>query len=62
MRNLCWALFALSLVAFLVGAVARFTPSSFIQGVGAGTYWKAAMAFLAYAVSLRILGEERRPV
>jgi hypothetical protein len=62
MKSVCWFLLALSVAAFLIGAFTRFTSSRLVAGVDPGTFWKAAMAFLAYAVALRILGEEKRPV
>jgi hypothetical protein len=62
MKNVCWTLFVLSIAAFVIGGISRLTPNGIPAGVVAGTYWKAAMAFLAYAVALRILTEERRAV
>ncbi len=61
MRRTCWFLFALSVLAMLLGAVSRFGPQPLFAGIGAGTFWKAAMAFLAYAVTLRLLAPDARP-
>ena len=55
-----WVLFALSVVILLLGAVARFTPDGVMSGVAAGTYWKAAMAVLGYAATIKILSLEPR--
>jgi len=55
-----WVLFALSVVILLVGVVSRFTPNGVVNGVAAGTYWKAAMAVLAYAATIKILSLEPR--
>lgn len=60
MRRTCWTLFALSLLTMLLGAVSRFGPQPLFAGIGAGTFWKASMAFLAYAVTLRLLSSDAR--
>lgn len=61
MRRTCWVLFALSLLTMFLGAISRFGPQPLFAGIGAGTFWKAAMAFLAYAVTLRLLASDVRP-
>lgn len=61
MRRTCWFLFALSVLTMLLGAVSRFGPQPLFAGVDAGTFWKASMAFLAYAITLRLLVSETRP-
>jgi hypothetical protein len=58
MKRACWVLFLLSVLVALLGAISRFGPAPLITGVGAGTFWKAAMALLAYAVALKILAAE----
>jgi hypothetical protein len=60
-KTACWTLFGLSLLVSLLGAVSRF-GTHVVPGIEPTTYWKVAMALLAYAVSLRILAfEEKRP-
>src|SRR5688572_17852894 len=54
MNKASWLLFGLSIVVLLLGAVSRFTPNGIVTGVSAGTYWKASMALLAYAVTVPI--------
>jgi len=60
MKKASWLLFILSIVILLVGAVSRFTPNGIVNGVAAGTYWKASMALLAYAATIKILLLEPR--
>jgi hypothetical protein len=55
MKKASWLLFGLSVVILLLGAISRFTPDGIVAGVAAGTYWKAAMALLAYAAAIKIL-------
>jgi hypothetical protein len=60
MKKASWLLFALSILILLLGAVSRFTPNGIVNGVAAGTYWKASMALLAYAATMKILMLEPR--
>lgn len=60
MKKASWLLLILSVVILLVGAVSRFTPNGIVPGVAAGTYWKASMALLAYAATIKILLLEPR--
>jgi|GEM_PF-3272930 len=60
MKKASWLLFVLSIVILLFGAISRFTPNGIVNGVAAGTYWKAAMALLAYAATIKILTLEPR--
>ncbi len=62
MKNLSWGLFVLSVVALVLGVLTRFTPQSMFGGVSAGTFWKASIALLGYAATLRLFAlADRRP-
>jgi len=60
MNKASWLLFILSIVILLFGAITRFTPNGIVAGVAAGTYWKASMALLAYAATIKILSLQPR--
>ena len=53
MRNACWALIGLAGLAFVVGALLTLTKSEFLLApVG---YWRGAIGFLLFAISLRLM-------
>jgi hypothetical protein len=56
MRNVCWALFLLSVLAFLLGVFAKFAvfqPFGFLPVA----WWRAAMGLALYALVLAKLRE-----
>lgn len=54
MRNVCWALIGLAALAFVVGSCLAFKNTQYLlQPVG---YWRGAVGFLLFAISLRVMG------
>jgi hypothetical protein len=53
MKQICWALIGLAALAFVVGAVLSFTSRTFLNTPQA--YWRGAIAFLLFAISLRMM-------
>ena len=53
MKNVCWALIGLAALAFLVGTFLTFRNMQFLL-TPAG-YWRGAMGFLLFAISLRVM-------
>jgi hypothetical protein len=51
-------LIALAAVAFLTGAVLAFSQRSFL--LAPAGYWRGAMGFLLFAVTLRLMEEKTR--
>lgn len=63
MKRLPWLLFYSSLVVSILGLVSRFGPRAVCPGMANTTFWKGAMALLAYAVTIKILTmDDKRPV
>ena len=63
MKNVCWALFGLSVLLFLLGVVSKFVGGDggdFPLRFAPVAWWRAAMAALLYAIGLKILGENGR--
>jgi uncharacterized membrane protein len=57
MRNLCWTLIGLAVLAFAVGTLLAFTRTTFaLEPVG---YWRGAVGFLLFAMALRLMDEKR---
>ena len=53
MRTLCWLLIGLAALAFVVGTTLAFRQQVFLLlPVG---YWRGAMAFLLFAIALRMM-------
>ena len=53
MRNLCWMLIALAVLAFTVGTSIAFAHTTlFLEPVG---YWRGAVGFLLFAIALRAM-------
>ena len=58
MKNLCWALIGLAVLAFATGAWLAFTKSTAIlDPVG---YWRGAVGFLAFAIAFRLMDDTKR--
>ncbi len=55
MNRVIQILIGLAVLAFIVGVVARLVADGPILGVYPGSYWKGAMGFLAFAISLILL-------
>jgi len=55
MRDLCWALIVLAVLAFVVGTVTAFAHTIvLIEPVG---YWRGAVGFLLFAIALRLMAK-----
>jgi hypothetical protein len=53
MKNVCWALIALAVLAFVVGACLAFMNTQYLlQPVG---YWRGAVGFLLFAIAIRAM-------
>jgi hypothetical protein len=53
MRTLCWLLIGLAALAFVVGTTLAFRQQVFLLlPVG---YWRGAVAFLLFAIALRMM-------
>ena len=61
MKNVCWGLFGLSVLAFLLGMISKIAgPGAWMLGYEPVAWWRAAMALLMYAIGLQIVaGDER---
>ena len=56
MKNVCWTLIGLAALAFVVGSSLAFAGSIYIlPPVG---YWRGAMGFLLFAISLRLMDRQ----
>lgn len=53
MRNVCWALIGLAVLAFLLGTYLTLRNSMFLTTPGG--YWRGAVGFLLFAISLRLM-------
>jgi len=61
MKNVCWGLFALSVLAFLLGVISKIAgPGAWILAFEPVAWWRAAMALVVYAIALRTLGGPER--
>ena len=61
MKNVCWALFGLSVLAFLLGMASKISgPGAWILGFEPVAWWRAAMALLFYAIGLKVLSGDGR--
>lgn len=56
-KTLCWLLIAVGALAFAVGTVLAFSGTAFLlPPVG---YWRGAVAFVLFAVALRLMEAPR---
>lgn len=56
MKNVCWALFGLSVLLFLVGTYSKFAgPGSFVMDFPPVAWWRAAMAAVIYSMALSMI-------
>jgi hypothetical protein len=56
MKNVCWVLFGVSVVLFLIGVYSKFVGlGSFVMGYAPVGWWRAAMALVIYAMALKML-------
>ncbi|MFN8177993.1 MAG: hypothetical protein U0167_08695 [bacterium] len=60
MKRLPWLLFLLSVLVSLIAVISRFGPRAVCPGIANTTWWKAAMALLAYAATLKILSMDEK--
>ena len=58
MRTLCWTLIALAAVAFVVGAALAFSGRQLL--LPPYGYWRGAVAFLLFAIALRLMEPRHR--
>ena len=57
MKNLCWALIGLAVLAFVIGTYLAFSNGHYLltpQG-----YWRGAMGFLMFAIALRLMDKPK---
>jgi hypothetical protein len=57
MKNVCWTLIALAVIAFVTGTYLAFMKADYLlapQG-----YWRGAIGLLAFAITLRLM-EDRK--
>jgi hypothetical protein len=59
-KRVPWLLFLLSVLASLVAILSRFGPRPVCPGIASTTWWKGAMALLAYAVTLKVLSRDEK--
>ena len=53
MKNVCWTLIGLAVLAFVIGASLAFRNTQYVlQPVG---YWRGAVGFLLFAIALRAM-------
>lgn len=52
MKQAVWGLVILAAVAFLIGSVCRFLPEGEFLGYRPVMYWRGAIGFLAFAITL----------
>jgi hypothetical protein len=53
MKNVCWTLIGLAVLAFVVGASLAFRNTQYVlPPVG---YWRGAVGFLLFAIALRMM-------
>jgi uncharacterized membrane protein len=53
MKNLCWALIGLAVLAFVTGTYLAFSKMNYLltpQG-----YWRGSVGFLMFAIALRMM-------
>jgi len=60
MRQLAVALVALAAIAFVVGAYSAFS-GALVVGHAPVTYWRGAMGFLLFAITLLLLARAPKP-
>jgi hypothetical protein len=61
MKRACWTLFAISVVLLLGSVYSKVIgPDHFLFGYPAVSWWRMSMAFVIYAMALKILGREDR--
>ncbi len=59
MKSFCWLLVILAAVAFVVGSVLAFMQTPWL--LSAAGYWRGAVGFLMFAITLRLMGMEEKP-
>jgi hypothetical protein len=57
MKYACWTLIGLAVVSFAVGSYLTLMNSLYLMRPGG--YWRGAMAFLLFAVAIRLM-EDRK--
>ncbi len=63
MKNVCWTLFAVSVVLFLGAIYSKLMgPAHFLFGYSAVSWWRASMALVIYALGFKILSAGNRAV
>ena len=56
MKNACWVLLALGVLAFLCSVGAKLLPAQHLFGFLPIAWWRLAMALGVFAIALKIVG------
>jgi hypothetical protein len=57
MKNVCWTLILLAVLAFVAGTYLAFMKTSYL--LEPSGYWRGSVGFLLFAITLRLMDDRK---